>query len=206
MTFKKPKSLPGSIIESATDPAVNDGYTVNAGSLWLDIGHTPAVLYERNSQNTGWNILSLPLPSQENNSGRFLTTDGSNLQWSSLPFAEFNVIGSLADHAADGGIHDFYLNTTGAKALRKITVTCLSTPASGSVVADIKVIPSQGGEAISLFPSKTLPTVACVNGVAWVTLTGNSLDTTSIPNNSVIVITVVSAPVNAADLRVELFA
>lgn len=58
MSLKKPRPERGGIIESATDPAAeNSAYEVNAATLWLDVGSTPAVLYERNATNTGWNAL-----------------------------------------------------------------------------------------------------------------------------------------------------
>ena len=57
MPLKKPH-FNQDIIESATDPTGNSSYTVLAGSLWLDTGSTPSVLYERNTANTGWNRLT----------------------------------------------------------------------------------------------------------------------------------------------------
>lgn len=124
---------------------------------------------------------------------------------SARPFAQMTVLGVLSEHATAGGIHDFYLNTDGAKTLRKIAVTCPNTPASGTIVVDIKVISTQGGAATSLFTAKTKPTITCANGVAWATLTGTALDDKNIPDNSVVVVTVISAAANSEELRVELF-
>ena len=57
MTLKHPNSA-GSIIELATDPALSGSYIINPRSLWLDTSVTPAKLYERNGNNTAWNLLS----------------------------------------------------------------------------------------------------------------------------------------------------
>lgn len=120
-------------------------------------------------------------------------------------FAQLNVIGDLPSHAADAVVNDFYMNTDGAKTLRKIIVSALQTPASGAIVVDIKLVTTQGGSAVSLFPIKTKPTVTCADSSAWVVLTGSSLDSVQIPDNSMIQVSIVSAPAGSSDLRVELF-
>lgn len=51
----RPTPLPGTIIESSTDPVLDEDASVNARSLWLDVSQSPSVLYERNATNTGWN-------------------------------------------------------------------------------------------------------------------------------------------------------
>lgn len=120
-------------------------------------------------------------------------------------FAQLNVVGGLDAHAESGGVNDFYMNTDGAKTLRKIIVSSPATPASGTIVVDLKLVTAQGGSATSLFPTKTKPTVTCADGAAWVLLTGSSLDTVAIPDNCMIQVTIVSAPAGSSDLRVELF-
>jgi hypothetical protein len=120
-------------------------------------------------------------------------------------FAQLNVIGDLPSHAADAVVNDFYMNTDGAKTLRKVIVSALQTPASGSIVVDIKLVTTQGGAASSIFPSKAKPTITCADGPAWVVLTGNSLENIEIPDNSMVQVTIISAPAGSSDLRVELF-
>lgn len=120
-------------------------------------------------------------------------------------FAQLVVLGDLNAHASAGGTHDFFMNTEGARTLRKIIVSCPATAASGSIVVDIKLISTQGGSATSMFPTKTKPTITCADGAAWATLTGSSLDTTAIPDNSMVVVTITSATAGCTDLRVELF-
>lgn len=137
--------------------------------------------------------------------GKLLTTHLPSLvDPSKQSFAQLNAIGGLDAHATDGDTADFFMNTEGAKTVRKIMVSSPSTPASGTITFDLKVTSAQGGTAASLFPT-TKPTLTCANGAAWRIIEGTTLGTVEIPNNAMVSVNIISAPAGAKDLRVELF-
>lgn len=123
----------------------------------------------------------------------------------SQSFAQLLVIGDLQAHAANGPIHDFYLNTDRARTLRKVAVTCPQTSETGSIDIDLLVITTPGGTPVSLFETKPKPTITCNGGASWVVLSGSALETLNIPDNSLIQLTIQNASANCFDLRVELF-
>jgi hypothetical protein len=208
-------SLNASNLASGTVPLArlsgitNTEISASAAIAWSKLDKTGSSLADLGTRTTA-NLTDFP--AQASNSGKYLTTNGTSLSWgtvSSVPttrsFAQLVVLGDLNAHAAAGGTHDFFMNTDGAKTLRKIIVSCPATAASGSIVVDVRLISSQGGSATSLFPTKTKPTITCNGGAAWAILVDSSLETLAISDNSMIVVTITSAPAGCTDLRVEFY-
>lgn len=70
--------LPGTVITSSTDPALDANDRVQAYTVWQDTSVSPSVLRSRNAANTGWVILTAGML------GRFTDTFTATLNQTSF--------------------------------------------------------------------------------------------------------------------------
>jgi hypothetical protein len=132
---------------------------VNRGSGVVDqliLSITDSKLYLRNTANSGslWTLkatmgdaptLNSLLPSQTGNSGKLLTTDGTNASWGNVPFAYVNFDGTTAS------------NLVGT-ATRASNVATINATAHGHIVGHRVYLTFASGISNGWFTVATVPT------------------------------------------------
>ena len=119
-----------------------------------------------------------------------------------IPFARLKAEDHLSGHvSAAKGYSDFIVIEGGNKTIAQISVVCGNTAASGTITFDLLVVSTQNGAMTSLYTTK--PTLTCGGGTVWGNITLPS--STTLNDNTVLVLKVISAPDDCWDLRVDLF-
>lgn len=108
------------------------------------IGSTPRPSYIYDSDNSVWIPIGVAdhshadyatLPSQENNQGKYLTTDGTSTSWGTIPYKpEFNSTVSSNIIVSNGG--RYFVNTSAPRTL--------TLPASASIGDEIQIFDVSG--------------------------------------------------------------
>lgn len=134
-----------------------------------------------------------------------LVTNVSAAKAPTQAFAQLWAVGLLTNFTSTTVV-DHYVNSGGAKTLGKIVISSDTSGTTGAITVDILKKDTTGGTLTTLFTTVAKPTLTANGGLTWSVVTGAGLpDVVAIPDGAVLVLQINGAPIDAENIKVELY-